>query len=335
MSFEKVLKELKSKQYKPVYFLQGEESYFIDELTDYAAKNIIGEAERDFNQVVLYGKEIDVQAILNEARQFPMMAEHRVVIIKEAQELSRTIAKLIDYIQNPTPSTVLIINYKYKKLDGKTKMAKLLKKNGWITTFDKIRDYKLPEWIISYAKTQGYTVSPKAAVLLTEFLGEDLGKVVKTIDKLKIVLEGETLIDDKLVYKNVGISKEYNTFELQKALAKKDVYKANLISNHFAQNPKNYPTVVTVSILYGFFSKLLKYHDLSKKGMPDNQLAGKLGVNPYFVKDYAAAARLYPLNKIARIIGYLRQADLHSKGVDAANLSEGDLLKELVYKILH
>jgi DNA polymerase-3 subunit delta len=334
MTYEQIIAELKSKQYKPVYFLQGEESYFIDEITNYVAKNVLDASERDFNQVVMYGKDTEISHVIDECRQYPLMASFRVVIVKEAQELSRTIAKLEDYMANPTETTILVINYKYKKLDGKTKMAKALKKADRIHTFDKVRDYKMPDWIIQYGKFQGYTISPKAAMLLTEYLGEDLGKVVKTIDKLKIVLQGETLIDDKVVFKNVGISKEYNVFELQKALGKKDIYKSNLIANHFAQNPKNYPTVVTVGILYGYFSKLLKYHDLAGK-VPENMLASKLGTNPYFIKDYAQSAKLYPLNKLAKIIGYLRQADLQSKGVGVANLSESDILREMVYKILH
>lgn len=334
MSFEAVIKDLKSNKYLPVYFLQGEEPYYIDLVSDFIAKNILDEGERDFNQSILYGKEISTQDILNEARQYPMMASHRVVIVKEAQELSRTIANLQDYFQQPTETTILVVCYKYKKLDGKTKIAKDLKSSGYLFTSEAVRDYKMPEWIIEEGKKRGFTVAPKAAMLMSENLGTDLNKIVKTFDKLSIVLEGDTMIDEKVVYKHVGISREFNDFELQRALAQKDILKANLICTHYGNNPKNHPLVVTVGILYGFFSKLLKYHVLHGK-VSDGELAGKLGVNPFFVKEYAAASRVYSMGKLAKIIAYLREADLKSKGVGNASTSDAEILKELIFKILH
>lgn len=334
MSFEATLKDLKNGQYQSVYFLQGEEPYYIDQVSDFIAKNVLGEGERDFNQSVLYGKDVAIQDILNEARQYPMMASHRVVIVKEAQELSRTITQLHDYIKSPTDTTLLVICYKYKKLDGKTKMAKDLKSKGFIHTSEAIRDYKMPEWIIGQAKKKGLIVAPNAAVLMAENLGNDLNKIIKTFNKLEIVLEGETVVDEKIVYKHVGISRDFNDFELQKALAKKDILKANLICTHYGNNPKNHPLVVTVSVLYGFFSKLLKYHVLNSK-LPSNELPRALGVNPFFVKDYAAASRIYSMGKLAKIVGYLREADLKSKGVGNATTSDAEILKELIFKILH
>jgi DNA polymerase-3 subunit delta len=334
MEFNAVLKDLKAGKFKPVYFLQGEEPYFIDQISDYIAHNVLDESERDFNQSVLYGKEVDIQQILNEAKQYPMMADYRVVIVKEAQELTRTIANLQDYITNPTHTTILVICFKYKKVDGKTKFAKDLKKLDYVMTTEKIRDYKLPEWIIAEGKNKGLTVAPNAAMLLAENLGDDLSKIVKTFEKLQIVLAGDTLVDEKTVHQNVGISKEYNVFELQKALTKKDILKANMIGIHFGNNPKNYPLVMTISSLYGYFSKVLKYHALVGK-VSTNELPAKLGINPFFVKDYASAAQLYPMGKLAKIIGYLRDADLQSKGVGSTTNDEKEILKELIYKIMH
>ena len=334
MEYNALLKDLKVGKFKPVYFLQGEEPYFIDEISNYISQNVLDEGERDFNQSVLYGKEIEIQNILNEAKQYPMMADYRVVIVKEAQELVRTIANLHDYILNPTHTTILVICYKYKKVDGKTKFAKDLKKLDYVMTTEKIRDYKLPEWIIAQGKSRGLTVAPNAAMLLSENLGDDLSKIMKTFDKLQIVLEGETLVDEKTVHKNVGISKEYNIFELQKALAKRDVLKANMIGIHFGNNPKNYPLVVTVSMLYGYFSKVLKYHALNGK-VPSNELSSKMGINPFFLKDYQSAAQIYSMGKLAKIIGYLREADLHSKGVGSSSKDDKEIIKELIYKIMH
>lgn len=334
MSFDTVLKDLKNGQYQPVYFLQGEEPYYIDQVSDYINKHVLDEGERDFNQSILYGKDISIQDILNESRQYPMMASHRVVIVREAQELSRTITQLHEYCTSPTETTILVICYKYKKLDGKTKMAKDLKKAGYLYTSEAIRDYKLPEWIIAEGKKHGLIVAPNAAMLMADNLGTDLSKIIKTFAKLKIVLEGETVIDEKIVYKHVGISRDFNDFELQKALAKKDVLKANLICTHYGNNPKNHPLVVTVSVLYGFFSKLLKYHTLKSK-VPQAELPRALGVNPFFVKEYAAASQKYSMGKLAKIIGYLREADLKSKGVGNASTSDAEILKELIFKILH
>lgn len=334
MSFEAIIKDLEKGQFKPVYFLQGEEPYYIDLVSDYVSKNVLDEGERDFNQSILYGKDIVIQDILNEARQYPMMASHRVVIVKEAQELSRTIIQLHDYLMSPTETTILVICYKYKKLDGKTKMAKDLKQAGHLYTSEPIRDYNMPEWIIAEGKKKGLIVAPNAAMLMAENLGTDLSKIIKTFKKLQIVLEGETVIDEKTVYKHVGISRDFNDFELQKALAKKDILKANLICTHYGNNPKNHPIVVTVGILYGFFSKLLKYH-VMKAQVPQAELPRALGVNPFFVKEYAAASQKYSMGKLAKIIGYLREADLKSKGVGNTSTSEAEILKELIFKILH
>lgn len=334
MTYEEVFKELKQKIYKPIYFLQGEESYFIDKISDYISHNVLDESERDFNQTVVYGRDTSIQDIVNMAKRYPMMSEYQVVIVKEAQDLSRSIESLSSYLEQIMPSTILVFNYKYKKLDGRKALGKELKKKGYLFTSDKVKDYKLPDWIISYCTSEHLSINPRTAHILSEYLGNDLNKIANTLEKLKVVMDGDTEVTEELIQKNVGISKEYNTFELNNALGVKDVYKANLIANHFGQNPKNYPLVVTLGVVYGYFTKLIKYHQYQGQ-VDDRALAQKMGVHPFILKEYQKAARNYSMNKIARIFGYLRQYDLASKGVDNASTSDGELLKELVYKILH
>lgn len=333
--FDKLLQDLKNRNYLPIYFLDGEEPYFIDVITDYIAENVLDESERDFNQVVLYAGEIEPIDILNNARKYPMMAPFNVVIVKEAQNFSaKKFEELLPYLSNPTLTTILVINHKHKKLDGKLKFAKDLAKNGWYFNTEKVKDYQLPEWIVNYGKTQGLTIVPKAGILLAEFLGDDLNKIVNTIKKIQIILKGEVLIDEKTVANNVGVSKEYNYFELQRALINKDIYKANLIANYFGQNEKNYSVIGFVAVTYSFFSKLLKYQFLKSK-MNEQQAASKMGLPPFMMKDYLTASQHYPLNKVAKIIGHLKEADLRAKGVGGTQNNSSDIYKELVYKILH
>ena len=334
MTYEEVVKELKQKIYKPIYFLQGEESYFIDQISEAIAKNVLDESEKDFNQTVVYGRDTTVQEIMNMAKRYPMMSEYQVIIVKEAQDLARSIESLSAYLEQLMPSTILVFNFKYKKLDGRKALGKELKKKGYLFTSEKVKDYKLPDWIIEYCKSEHLTINPRTAHILGEYLGNDLNKIANTLEKLKVVMNGDTEITEALIQKNVGISKEYNTFELNNALGEKDILKANLIAIHFGQNPKNYPLVVTLGVIYGYFTKLIKFHQYTGK-MDDRALAQKMGVHPFILKEYQKAARNYDMNKIARVFGYLRQYDLASKGVDNASTTDGELLKELVYKILH
>lgn len=334
MSVEAILSDLKQKKFKPIYFLQGDEGYFIDQITDYIEENVLEESERDFNQTVLYGRDTKIDEIVSVAKRFPMMSEYQVVIIKEAQHLSREIEKLIDYANNPQTSTILVINYKYKKLDGRKGLSKVLKSNQILFNSDKIKDWKLAEWIADYGKKHGLSIEPKASHLLAEYLGNDLSKIVNVVEKLKIALNGQVIVDTEVVSKNVGVSKEFNVFELQSALAQKNIYKANLIANHFAQNPKNHPLVVTVSSLFNYFVKVMKYHYFAPN-VSEKELAATIGVHPFFLKEYNMAARNYSMNKLARIFSYLKDTDLKSKGVDNASASDKDLLKELIFKILH
>ncbi len=332
MEYQTILSELKKGQYKPIYFLHGEEPYFIDKITDYIEDHALEEDARGFNQHILYGKDnqVDVHQIISLAKGFPMMGDRQVVIVKEAQHL-RNLEELLPYVQNPQPSTVLVINYKYKKYDGKKKLAKELKKLNYLFESKLLYDNQVPEWIRKTMQGKGLNIGQKAAFLLSEFLGTDLGRIEKEVDKLSLLVKPGEEISEALIERNIGISKDYNNFELQKAIGNRDVLKANRIINYFSSNPKANPLVVTIGILYNYFSKLLMYHSLKNKA----EAPKVLGVNPYFIKDYQLAARNYDLRKSVRCIEYLREADVKSKGVGNASASDGELLKELIYKIMH
>ena len=263
-----------------------------------------------------------------------MMAPYQVVIVKEAQHLIKTIEKLIDYVNGVASTTILVINYKNKKLDKRKALGKLLNTKGYIFDSDPIKDYKLPEWIVDQGKIIDLKVHPKAAILLAEFLGNDLSSIISTLDKLKVVLDDQKEISADVVHEHVGFSKEFNLFELQNAIAEKNVMRANLIIRHFGHNSKNYPMVLTISSLYVFFTKLMKYHFYVGK-FSEGEIAKKIGVHTYFLKQYKVATRFYSKNKLARIFGYLREYDLKSKGVGNYSSSENELMKELIFKIMH
>jgi DNA polymerase-3 subunit delta len=333
MTFEDILKDLRNKKYRPVYFLMGEEPYFIDLITDYIEKNVLSEEEKSFNLTVLYGKDSDVPGIINAARRFPMMSSHQVVIVKEAQELAR-IDDLIHYVESPLASTLLVINYKYRKLDKRTKLFKTIDQNGIILDSRKLYDDKVPGWISSYLGSRGKKIEPKAAMILTEYLGSDLGKIAGELDKLSIVLDdGEETINARHIEENIGISKDYNNFELNNALAQKNVLKANRIIRYFESNPKANPLTLTITSIYYFFSNLLNYHFLADRSR--RNVAAVLKINPFFVQDYEKAARNYDAAATVRIVSLLREFDLKSKGYGNVSIAHGDLLKELVYKIMH
>ncbi|MBT8323051.1 MAG: DNA polymerase III subunit delta, partial [Eudoraea sp.] len=289
--------------------------------------------EKGFNQIVLYGKEVSIEDILTQAKRYPMMSERQVVIIKEAQQLSRSIEQLVNYVENPQPSTVLVICYKYKKLDKRKKLYKsLLSANAVLFESKKLYENQVTEWIRKILKGQGYTISHKAAVLLVEFLGTDLSRINNELEKLKLVLPKNTQITPEHIEQHIGISKDYNNFELKKAIGEKDVKKATQIINYFIRNPKDNPFVVTVTLLNTFFSQLLQYHGL-KDHSPKN-VANALRINPYFVGEFQTAARNYPMKRASQIIAILRELDLKGKGVGASNLPHSELLKELLAKIL-
>lgn len=339
MTFEAILKDLKNKVYYPVYFLHGEESYYIDKIADYIEENVLTESEKEFNQSVLYGKETDVSTIVGSAKRFPMMSNYQVIIVKEAQEVRNLIAKdkdkdeLLFYLENPLKSTILVFCYKYKEIDKRTKLAKVIEKKSVLFESKKIYENKVPDWIVSYLNAKAYHINPQATSLLTEYLGNDLSKVANELDKLMLNVKSNEEITVKHIEDNIGISKDFNIFELQNALGKKNILKANLIAKYFKANTKVNPLVVTIASLYSYFSKILIYHSLSDKSR--NNVASALKVNPFFVSDYETTAKNYSLSKTIDIISYLREYDLKSKGVDSTGIEEGDLLRELVFKILH
>lgn len=332
MTHEQILENLKSKRYHPVYLLTGEESYYIDRLSDYLEDEVLTEEEKDFNLNVLYGKDTDAGTIADYAKQYPMMAERRVVVIKEAQEV-RDLEELQSYVENPLPTTLLVLCYKYKKLDKRKSFARAIEKHGIYYESPRIYDNKIPDWIRMYVRDKGFGIQAKACLLLAEQLGSDLTRIVNEIDKLLINVPSGTEINDKLVEKYIGIHKDYNVFEMQRALGTKDIYKANQIAAYFAGNPKENPLVKVVAILYSFFVKVMIYHQLKDKSK--NAAASALGINPYFVQDYLTAAHNYNTTQIKRIISLLREYDMKSKGVDNVSADDGELLKELVFRILH
>ena len=324
-----IVSNIKKGDVKPIYFLMGEEAYYIDALSKFIETNVLSEEEKGFNQTVFYGREVKIEDLVSSAKRFPMMAERQVIIVKEAQDLSRTIENLVSYAENPQPSTVLVICYKYKKLDKRKKIYKAIEKNGLIFESKKIYDNQIPDWIRRVLAGKGYTISPKASQMLVEFLGNDLAKINNELEKLQLIVKPGEQISAQTIEKNIGISKDYNNFELLNALAHKDVKKAFGIIQYFAQDPKNHPTVVTVSTIFGFFSKVMKYHALPNK----SQAPKALGVHPFFIKDYEVAARNYPMRRISIIISSIREIDVKSKGV-GGNLTQGDLLKELLVSVI-
>ncbi len=333
ISIEQLMKDLQNKIYHPVYFLCGDEPYYIDKVTEYIMQNVLTESEKAFNQTVIYGKDADASAVTNFARRFPMMSNHQLVVLKEAQEL-KNFDDLIYYFENPLKSTLLVINYKYKSLDKRKKTYKSLQGNAIIYESKKLYENKIPDWIINNLAKRKYKIEPKAAILLTEFLGNDLSRIVNELEKLIIVIADNTKTITPLdIEKNIGISKEFNNFELQNALGSKNILKANQIINYFADNQKNNPIIQTISILYLYFSKLLVFHSLTDKSR--NNIAASLKISPFFVSEYEAAAKNYKAPKVIDIISMLREYDAKSKGFGNVSASPGDLLKELIFKILH
>ncbi|MGQ8335865.1 DNA polymerase III subunit delta [Sunxiuqinia sp. A32] len=332
MNYEDILANLRKKIYHPIYFLMGEESYFIDQITDYISKNVLTDAEKGFNQHVLYGKDTDIDTIITHARRFPMMANHQVIIVKEAQNIKK-IEELEPYINAPLTSTILVINYKYKTIDKRKSFAKQLGKKGVLFDAKKIYDNQLPAWINSYLSAHKFSIEPQASAMLAEYLGTDLSKVSNELDKLIISLPADTKITPNHIEKNIGISKDFNIFELQNALGDKNILKSNQIINYFAANPGSNPITRTIASLYFFFMKILTYHFLDDKS--PNAVASSLQVNPYFVKSYVAAAKRYPIKKVVEIIATLREYDMKSKGIGNVSASAGDLQREMIYKILH
>jgi len=340
MNAADIIKDLQHRKYKPLYLLHGDEPYYIDLVSNFVEHQLLPDAEKGFNQTVFYGKDTDIMAVLGASKRYPMMADHQVVLVKEAQDMKwgsddtdkKNINPLLSYLENPLSSTILVFCYKYSKFDKRKKIYKAIEKNGLIFDSVPLYDSKVHAWIEDFISDKGYKINQQASLMLAEYLGNDLSKIANELEKLMLNVASGQEITLKHIHDNIGISKEYNVFELQTALSKKDAFKANQIINYFEANPKANPIVLVLGNLNNFFSKVLTYHYLKDKS-PQN-IARELGINPFFVKDYEQAGRSYNYNKTIQIIGHLREYDVKSKGVDS-NTDHGGLMKELVFKILH
>lgn len=335
---KKVLTDLKNRKYAPVYFLQGEETFYIDLISDYVENNVLSDAEKGFNQVVVYGKDVNMAAVLTHARRFPMMAERQVVIVKEAQDIQdigkETGSKLLlDYLARPVPSTLLVFCHKNKTLDKRRELGKKIDQLTVCISTKKIYDNQLPEFVKEYANDKKLSIDDRGVIALCEFVGNDLHRLANEMDKLAINLAPGESISAEKVMNQVGVSKEYNIFELQKAIIQKDTLLANKIVNYFESNTKKNPIIPVVAFLFSFFSKLLVASQAKDKS--DKGLASELKISPYAVRDYSFALRQYPLPRILANIGYLKEADLKLKGVNTGSSTDGQIIRELVWRLIN
>jgi len=335
MDIEKILENIKNKIYHPIYFLTGEEPYFIDKIRKTIEKTVLSDAEKEFNQATVYGRDVDIIQIISLAREYPVFGNYRVVIVREAQDLKELEKdeRFKSYLKNPVKSTILVFDYKYSKIDGRTELSKLLDKNAVYFQSKKLYDNQIPDWIGRQIEMQGYSIGAKTRFILAENLGNDLSKIENEINKLVINLRKGSEITAEDIEKNIGISKDYNIFELQNALGRKDIYKANEIIRNFASNPKENPAIKIISMLFAYFKKIFLFHFLKDKS--DNNVAAQLGTKPFFVKDFRVAASNYNTFKVREIIAILREYDQKAKGVESGTMEDGEILKEMVFKILH
>lgn len=337
LSPEAALKAIKSRQLASVYLLHGDEPYYLDQLTDLLEETVLSPGERAFNQFVLFGKDLNIATLLGHAKRFPMMAERQLVLVKEAQGISGLETKdavrfLEEYLNHPLPSTVLALCFK-EPVDERKSWVRAFEKNGVVVASRKLYDNKLPEWIADYCHGRGVKVSKNALMMLAEFVGNDLKRLANELEKILLNLRAGEDITAEVIETYVGVSKEYNSFEFQKALFQRDVTRSNQIASFFAANPKNYPLQPVLIVLYNYFSKLMLVHAATDHS--EKALAGQLGVNPYFVKDYLAGFQRFSAGKTAQVLATIRQADAQSKGVDVGAVDEGAILRDLVFKILH
>lgn len=336
--YTEIVKQIKEGVFAPVYFLQGEETFFIDSIIDLIEKNALEESQKSFNQVILYGKDTNLPDIIGTARRYPMMSERQVVIVKEAQEIrdwtkddKQTL--VMNYLENPLASTILVFGYKYKSLDKRTKLGKSIDKHAVFLNAKKMYDDRIPDWIRNYCASRKVKMEEQAVMMLSENIGNNLQRLANEVDKLLLNSKGEGQISAKMVQKYVGISKDFNVFELQKALSTLNKQKALKIAKYFAANPSNNPLVLTIYSLFSYYSKLLMIHHAQDKS--EKAIASLIGVNPFFVREYLVAARHYPLSKVAQNVKYLHEADLQSKGIGYATRKEEPVLTELVYKLMN
>ena len=332
MSTNSIIGEWKKNNFKPVYWLEGEEDYFIDEVMEYAEKKILSPADAEFNQTVFYGKDANWADIINACRRYPMFAEKQVVLLKEAQQM-KDIEKLESYIDNPLASTVLVVSYKGKTLDGRGKFSKLIKKKGEVFLSKKIYDNQLPSWVNSYLQANSFQIKPKALNLLIDHIGNDLSRIVNEIEKLSLNLSKEKIITEDDIEKYIGISKEYNIFELQNAYSKKDQAKAIRIIQYFEANPKAVPIQLILPSLYSYFSKILPLYQMADKS--ERALKPLFSFNPHLVDQVLETIKNYSFSQIEQIIILLHDSNLKSIGIDSSGVSTGSLMKELSYKIIN
>ncbi|MEA4918362.1 DNA polymerase III subunit delta [Proteiniphilum sp.] len=333
-SFNTIRDDILHRRFKPVYLFMGDESYFIDVLTELLCGKVLTETEKDFNMLTFYGVDADVNLIIASARRFPMMSEYQLIIVKEAQNLEKF--DLLDlYAKNPMPSTILVINYKHGTLDKRKAVVKSIQKTGELFESKKLYENQIPAFIQSWLKERGISIDEKSAQMLTDFVGNDISKLIPQLQKLEVSLpEGQNRITSELIEKNVGISKDYNNFELQKAIISKNIIVANRIVDYFDKNPKDNPMMATIAILFNYFSNLLECFWLPRKD--EQSIMHALNMkSSFFVRDYMTGLRNYSAQKVMEIISDLRTFDGKSKGVDNVSASQGDLLKELVYRIMH
>lgn len=331
-TYDQIINDIRKKKLAKIYFLTGEEPYFIDMISDTIENEVLDEADKAFNQIVVYGRDVEVDTIAEHARSFPMMGDKMVVIVKEAQDV-KNIENFEPYIETIPETTILVFVYKYKKLDKRKTFAKKIEKAGVYFESKKLYENNIPGWISTYLKNGGYLITPKATMMLADYLGTDLHKISNELDKLTITLPKNRSISDEDVERNIGISKDFNVFELQNAIGNRDVLKANRIVNHFASNGKDNPLLLTATILLQYFTKLIKLHTATDKSQ--GNLASVLGVSPFFVKDYQSAAQNYSLTNCVNAISILREFDLKSKGYNNGEVDERDLYREMIFKILH
>jgi len=334
LTYDQILNDLQKKIYYPIYLLSGEESYFIDSIVNYMEENILDAMEKEFNQTVLYGLDTNVGALISYAKSYPMSANYQVLIVKEAQNV-KELSLLESYIANPLKSTILVLAYKHKKVDKRLKFYKLLKKAGVVFESKKLYENKIPEWIQNYIKKQSYKIQVTESALLAEYLGNDLSKITNELQKLTITLKKGALITPEVIEENIGISKDYNVFALTDSLAEKDVFRANKIIQYFSSDEKNHSIHGIIPILYSFFHKALVYYQIPNKSNKYD-VASKLGISPGLLFRYVQCSQNYHPMKLAKIIGYLKDADLKAKGLRATNnLKDAETLRELIFKILH
>jgi DNA polymerase-3 subunit delta len=332
MEYKEVIKQLKSKAYQPVYFLMGEEPFFIDAIADYIAANVLDESERDFNQSVFYGQDVRPDEVVSAAKRFPLMAPYQVIIVKEAQNWKSAEA-LIPIIEKPIDTTILVICQRGKKLDKRTALWKALTKKKFGFESERIKDYHLTDWITRYCADQGIRINHRAAAMLGDNIGNDLGNLVNALDRLVLLKDDQTEISVDDVATNIGISKDFNIFELRNALGERNMYKSLMIANYFANNPKEHHIIPTIYGLYGHFAQLIRYHYAENK-TNDKAVAAAVGVSPYFVKDIRRAAGHYSPKSLMEAMSVLHDIDLKSKGVGTTNANSGELMREMVARLV-